>query len=400
MITSEQAMIAAILLDEREFRTCVTECIPLDFEDKRVGMIFAGMAAMFREREPIDVITVSDHLLEWDVRGITAIDFHSWTSEVSSSAHAGTYARQVRKGAMQRGLQEVATRLSNEKDVDPGIALAKAQERLKTLRDGHVQTSLEARTLGTVLLDDNDEYDWVVEDLLERNDRVLLTGTEGAGKSTLVRQMAILAAAGVHPFTFFPTKPAKVLVVDAENTERQWRRAVRPLVTKAALRGRVNPADTVSLACTPRIDLSKDSDLGEVHRMIDEVHPDILFIGPLYRLTPRAINDDDDAMPILAALDTLRERGCAMVIEAHAGHAKSGGAVGERDLRPRGSAALMGWPEFGLGLRPDKSANASNRFQLIRWRGDRDARAWPTQISRGSSDWPWTPTTNFQGRQY
>ncbi|MBK0297059.1 hypothetical protein IAE22_34985, partial [Bacillus sp. S34] len=82
--------------------------------------------------------------------------------------------------------------------------------------------------------------------------------------------------------------------------------------------------------------------------------PDVLFIGPLYRLIPRAINSDDDAAPLLAALDTLRDRGLAMVIEAHAGHAVGHG--GERDLRPRGSAALLGWPEFGLGLRQDKKA--------------------------------------------
>ena len=51
----------------------------------------------------------------------------------------------------------------------------------------------------------------------------------------------------------------------------------------------------------------------------------------------------------------------------------------------------MGWPEFGFGLRivanehPDDDAV---RAAVVRWRGDRDERAWPSTLRRGG-DWPW-----------
>jgi replicative DNA helicase len=247
--------------------------------------------------------------------------------------------------------------------------------------------------LGDVLLGE-DDYDWVVEDLLERGDRLMLTGGEGAGKSALLRQISILSSAGIHPFSFFRQAPIKVLVVDAENTEKQWRRESRPIVSKAALHGNANPADVLQLWCAPRMDLTKDSHLSDVHQAMDDVKPDLLVIGPLYRLIPRAINSDDDAAPLLAALDTLRDRGVAMIIEAHAGHGLGGG--GERDMRPRGSAALMGWPEFGLGLMVDRGGKSSNDFKLVRWRGDRDRRKWPARLSRGISEWPWTPTVEMR----
>jgi replicative DNA helicase len=116
-----------------------------------------------------------------------------------------------------------------------------------------------------------------------------------------------------------------------------------------------------------------------------------MLIGPLYRLIPRAINSDDDAAPLLAALDTIRDRGIAMLIEAHAGHAAN--PKGERDMRPRGSAALMGWPEFGYGLRLNRKNPL--HVDMVRWRGDRDARGWPAKLGRsnveGGQRWPWRP---------
>lgn len=389
-ISREQAVIASILLDSRVLRFATAECVPADFGDHSLGAIFNGITQMYGRREPIDVITVADRLSDWDVRGIGPADLHSWTSEVPHAQHVGAYAAQVRKDSLSRGLRMVASSLAA--GGDPGVKMSEAVDELRRLRDGHTISPLVSKSLGQVLAGD-DDYDWVIPGLLERRDRMLLTGVEGGGKSMLIRQLAVMAAAGLHPFTFFKMPPVRVLVVDAENSEKQWRRASKVLVSKASSFGVADPARTVQLVCAARMDLSRDADLGQLHRLMDEQKPDVLFIGPLYRLIPRAINSDDDATPLLAALDTLRERGVAMVIEAHAGHAMGSG--GERDLRPRGSAALLGWPEFGFGLRPDKNGRSSREFQLVRWRGDRDERKWPTRISRGASEWPWTPTVPF-----
>jgi hypothetical protein len=393
MITNEQATVAAILMDSRVLRFAVKEVVPQDFEDSGLGRIYAGMTAMAADKEPIDAITVGAQLAAWGVRGVAPADLWTWMTEVTVATNVSAYASKVRQGALRRGVSAIATRMVQTAEADPTVALARAVDDVRALREDHVVSGFQSSTLGEVL-EGTDDYDWVIEGLLERGDRLMLTGTEGGGKSTLVRQLAIMSAAGIHPMTFHQMKPARVLVVDAENSEKQWRRASKAMVGKAALWGSLNPAEVVQLACVPRIDLTKDADLSEVHRLIDEHQPDVLFIGPLYRLVPRAINDDDSATPLLAALDTLRQRGTALVIEAHAG-VGSAQNRGERDLRPRGSAALMGWPEFGLGLRPDKGGRSSKDFELIRWRGDRDERAWPTRISRGISDWPWTPTVRF-----
>src|SRR5699024_6783073 len=112
------------------------------------------------------------------------------------------------------------------------------------------------------LLDGPDDYDWIIPNLLEKQDRVVITGGEGAGKSYFVQQMAILSAAGIHPMTGDQIDPIKVLVVDAENSEKQWRRRIRPLVRKAAREGTADPAQVMNIATSTRLNLLNERDLG------------------------------------------------------------------------------------------------------------------------------------------
>ena len=39
-------------------------------------------------------------------------------------------------------------------------------------------------------------YDWLIPDLLERGERVIVVAAEGAGKTTLMRQVALMSSAG------------------------------------------------------------------------------------------------------------------------------------------------------------------------------------------------------------
>jgi replicative DNA helicase len=397
---AERYVIGSLLLNPAVLRDVREEVVPSDFQEMRLGEIYKGIIGMAAAGEPIDYLTVWDKLADWDVRGYDLSHLSYWSSSVTSPLTAPYYARIVREGALVRDLASVGRKLIAVRE--PGVALQHSLEELRRIRDRDVSAGTEHATmLRDVLAVDEqaDAYDWAVPGLLERRDRLVLTGSEGGGKSTFLRQIAVLSAAGIHPFRFAPIRPIRVLVVDAENSQRQWRRAVREMADNAAHIGRVDPRDQVALHClTSQIDITRPQDLGMVHRLVDETKPDILLIGPLYKLVPRSIKDDDDAAPVIAALDSLRDRNVALLIEAHAGHTTS--SRGERDLRPRGSSALLGWPEFGLGIAPEKELkNGRRTFSVSRWRGDRDARAWPEQLYRRDPTnpgqiWPWAPTNS------
>jgi hypothetical protein len=391
---AERAVLGAVMLDERAFRFVDDVIVPADFSAAQLEQVYAGIQQMVAARQPVDVITVGAALPGWGVRGLTAVDLHELISNTPHTAGAAHWAEQVRNASVRRRVQKtlvVAEQSITSPEAEPGEVLARTIENLREVQSGSVRDPLAAKTLAEILAM-TDRYDWVIPGLLERKDRFILTGSEGAGKSTFVRQMAIASAAGLHPFTGERIDPVKVLIVDAENSEQQWRRSAERVVTTVRRLGApVDPAQSVRLVCAPRLDITRDSHLGQIHRLLDRHDPDVLFIGPLYRLTPRAITNDDDAAPLLTALDTVRDRSVAMVMEAHAGHAV--GVGGERDLRPRGSAALMGWPEFGKGIRLNRD-EGNDIYDVVSWRGDREERNWPDKLRRGDyhrAELPWIP---------
>jgi replicative DNA helicase len=380
-------LLGAIILDPRQYNLVRELVTGNDFSDPTMGAIFTGMGLVLAKGQTIDAATIGNYWPEWEIHGLEPSVVFEWISAEVAIYAAPDYARAVRDTGIRRAIRDIVANAQG-KAQDPGAqpldTVASAVVALERLRQGATSGGMSAKTLGEIL-EGSDDYDWIIPGLIERTDRLILTGSEGVGKTTWVRQLAICSAAGIHPTHFTPVEPVRVLVIDAENTERQWRRSVRYYARLAAMNGAADPRLTVRIVAGHRVDITRGSHLGEIHRLVDLHKPDIVFIGPLYKLVPKAINNDDDAAPLIVALDSLRERGLALIMEAHAG--KSLNSDGERDLKPRGSSALMGWPEFGLGMR---SIEGTNDVRLIHWRGDREERAWPSGLYRGG-DYAWSP---------
>jgi hypothetical protein len=136
------------------------------------------------------------------------------------------------------------------------------------------------------------------------------------------------------------------------------------------------------------IDLRSTADRTLLARVIEKCRPDLVAIGPLYKMSLGKAGDTYEiaAAETAAAIDHLRERyGCAFWIEHHMPKATAGHRAG-----PIGSSLWQRWPEFGLELRADPEGEG-NVFNLDRFRGDRDERAWPDQLMKKVGKWPWTP---------
>lgn len=255
-----------------------------------------------------------------------------------------------------------------------------------------------AQDLHEFLATNDPPYDWIVENLLERGDRLILTGFEGLGKSMLIRQMAITIAAGIHPFT--PHRkgdPHNVLLIDCENTERQSRRRFRALAEAAENAKRRVPDGGLRLIHRPGgLDLTRPDDAAWLAERVTAHQPDVLFIGPFYKLHNQNPNDELPARKVVYLLDQMREiTNCAVITEAHAGHGEAGSGQG-RSVRPAGSSLLLRWPEFGYGLAPADIKDTDDKtVKLKKWRGPRDERTWPEHLTWGAptgSPWPWIVT--------
>lgn len=397
-MVAERALLEVCAWSKAARQEARKHLLPSDFYSPHHETIYTTMLALDRHGKTVDLVTLRAALdsaghpshvragLEQILLGLT-----------DGTGHAEgvvDYAAIVHRYALRRRLHTAALALAQRATSPaetPERLAASAVNELVGIRDaGAGDTS--AVTLGELMEHEDDAPRWVIPGLLEAGDRVMLTGSEGAGKSALSRQIAVMAAAGIHPFTETVMPPIRALIVDAENKDTQVRRQVRPLLQWLDYFGAADPSDRVLIdAVYPRrINLTSDRDLSRIHQVIDAFQPGLVVIGPIYRLTPRALQTDDDAHPFLAALDTLTERGCALLVEAHAGHAQEGAGTRQaaRSLRPRGSSALLGWPEFGLGLR----AVGHGVADLEPWRGHREARAWPTRMRRSAGN-RWTETS-------
>ena len=407
-LAAEQAVLGAMMLSAAAADRCRQALVPDDFYRPAHSMIFAAITTLLRSSSLTysgdkpgfiaDMVTVKDRLDATGdlVRCGGAPYLHTLIAAVPAVANADYYARIVREHAVTRRVRIAARRIMQMTepgtDTDAHGLTEFALREMEAVRDAGVGDGLTVQTITEFLEagENEPDYDWVVPGLLERGDRLILTGAEGAGKSELFRLCAVTIAAGIHPFTFQAIEPQRVLVLDCENTSRHTRRKIRPLIAQAKLQGHPVSEANLWIECRPQgIDLALDKDLSWLMRQVAAVTPDVTFLGPLYRLAPRALNDDSDAAPVIAALNMIRARGSAVVLEAHSGHAIGPG--GRRDPRPRGSSAFLGWPEFGYGLRwAEKSTKQNRLVELVGWRGDRDEREWPPMLA-GGGVWPWHP---------
>ena len=342
-MTPEQMLIATCLAYPDAVTLTRGRAEAEDFIDPRYQHLYTAILTEYAEAGTVNPITVHQRATTAGLRGVDLVDLYRWQEAISSAAVAPTLADQVRDGALRYRLGLMVGQMHQRiSDTTAPVAdsVSEMLAALTQIRDGATGgTTLAAKTLREILETEDEPEDWVIPGLFERGDRLILTGYEGLGKTTWLRQIGICAAAGLNPVTLDQLdRQIRVLFVDVENSERQWRRETRGIAVVAERGGLGSPRDYVHVHTGARMDLRKDRDLGLVHRLVDQYQPEILVIGPLYRLTPNGINNDEEAAPLIAALDTLRDRGLVLAMEAHAPK----GSMGERNLAPRGSAALMG----------------------------------------------------------
>lgn len=225
---------------------------------------------------------------------------------------------------------------------------------------------------------DERSAEFVVDRLLKRGERLILTGWEGAGKTTLVDQFGFQVAAGIHPITGERCEPKRILRVDCESTRDE------SLERFAAFRSilEVIAPDRIEVLEQNHVIRNTGGKTVEFRRLtewVEDFEIDLVILGSLYRVTDEDTALEEGARKVIKSLESFSSD-VALIIEAHC--AKPSGV--RRDMTPYGHSMWLRWPQFGFHLKPDG--------KLTRWRGDRRQRDWPDALERGAP-WPWMPAT-------
>lgn len=235
-----------------------------------------------------------------------------------------------------------------------------------------------------------EEEEFVIPNTLAHEERVIVTGLEGHGKSTFIRQMSVMVAAGIHPFTSRDMPPKRVLVVDAENGKRQMQKSWKDLIGLAARHGHPIPRGGIAteFVYLEQPDLTTLDGRDWLFERVTAYRPDLITLAPIQNLVGRDVKDDDTVRKFKRTVDEARLiNRSAVIMEHHAPHKAAGDA--ERALRPYGSSLFLKWPDFGYAMRPTE--DGTYEWQRTRYPRER-TRQWPERLRIGTpntAEWPW-----------
>lgn len=402
-LEAAEAVLGALLTpgdsSDAAFMEIVEQLETADFREPRHQLVYDVACVLRTRRDVCDPITMTRELERRGdlARAGGAAYLHQLVQAVPTVYAAVRYAEVIRDASLRRrveaaGIAAVAAARSGEGEaVD---VAERAVEEMRAARDrGLAVTDAPLLHLDEFLAQTPEEPDWVIPGVLGRWDRLIVTGGEGGGKSLLLRQIMMRAAAGLHPWKKARIRPVRCMLIDVENSPDQARPWIQQMARGAHDEGA--PIDskqlTLEFVIERGVDLARPADRAYLARRIERAKPDLIVIGPLYKLTMTGNpNDEETARVLMSALEMLRtvSGGAAMLIEAHSPHAVPGK---RRDLRPIGSSLWLRWPEFGFGLSPSTEVGAQELrlVDWVPWRGARSERSWPEQLC-GGHPWPWT----------
>jgi hypothetical protein len=391
-IDTEQAVLGCVLFAPQSFEMVASVLSGSDFYRPEHEALWVTFKTLHSEGAPINATAVAEYLTRTGRARLVSL-LPDLMTVYCLPAQLEYHADVLRSlTARRRGIRAALSALQDfTESADPVETILERVEsefrRVPTLKAEHVGELMNLDEFCDQTLPDDD---WVVPGLLNRGDRLVLTGGEGLGKTVMMRQVAVCAAAGVHPFTYQPIPRQTVLYVDAENPKRIMVNSFGDL--RKAIREHRGPMDANRLWVERRpagLNLADPADRLWLSRLAALVNPDLLCIGPAYKLYVASGNqrEEDLARQVTSALDTIREEAnCALILEHHAPH----GEGLERAVRPIGSSLWLRWPEFGYGIRPAKDFDKHNRScDFVAWRGPRDERAWPERVNALGSFLPW-----------
>ena len=111
----EQIILGACLIESDAFEKIASELSEADFYDKRNQSVFKAISGLYKERKPIDMMTVTQAMLSsGDLESIGGpIYIASLTSKIGSSAHILDHAMIVKERSIQRKGLVIANELEN-----------------------------------------------------------------------------------------------------------------------------------------------------------------------------------------------------------------------------------------------------------------------------------------------
>lgn len=399
-VEAERWLLAAMLSSSQAVDAAVELLAPEHFYRPAHQVLFSAIVMMYAAGKQIDPVT----LWAWvqrdgDTKSLGGPHGGEYVMNLYGiPAHPGgvpQYAEVVIACALRRRMAEEAQSLfdaSRSGKGDPAEVMAAVADRIASVATAQSKIKRGSVSLARFMATPVTYPEPVIPGLLMPQDRVIVVGGEGMGKTTLGHQVGFAAAAGVHPFSWSARiPPQRVLIMDFENPELLLQRRFAGLIEMAQRYPGFDPS-MIELWIEPGgIDLGSPRQGFAAAEIVRKFKPQLIVAGPLYKMLMESGDNPEVTHGRIARwFDRVRsEHGCALWIEHHA---PLGGK--DRTIRPMGSGVWSRWPEFGITLKqaPASRGGRDGGLDIGQFRGHRDeSRPWPVWLTRNRAGggWPW-----------
>ncbi len=407
-IDSERALLGACFLSMQAIRDVKDLVMASDFSSEALRATFQAVLTLYEDGIRPDPVSVAAELAK---NGIEASleELSSIQNAVPAISMAKTYAHEVVRTSQVRSAQMILAQ-----SVESGYAWDKSgPEYVDSVLQSLERVDLAPREVTHVeevlplaaflAIEDETPAQWLIPGMLRARWRAIFVAGEGVGKAVLLRQIAIFCSEGLHPFTGDPLpRPLVTLYVDGENPADAIKHQSNLSLRDRRLTG---TGAAYIWSCEAGLDLRGRRDQSKFEAAMADVRPDILCLGPLYKMFRKGRDDHEDAAAEVASfLDDIRVRyNCAVLIEHHAPK----GSLSGRELNPFGSSVWMRWPELGIKLVVEDGQigvqGYATDLTVGYFRGKRVEATWPVSLRRGGEQGPpWVgqwPTGTFNNQR-
>lgn len=387
-IDAEKFTLAAMMTSPQAIAECGEIVSPGDFYRPIHKIMFKAIVLMFAADEPVTPVTLRTYLAEKNQRFDPLYLAEIYDIPVTGAMGAA-HARIVWDHAVRRNLEGLGNSLAQTAGYlseSPEELIGRAQQAINRMMKHMTPDDNQALTVGEFLAQSGRATQPVIPGLLDHQERVIVVGGEGSGKTTLAFQVGFAVASGQHPFYASEIPPLKVLIADLENPIEILKRRVIKLADYASTFHGWSDANMALWARPGGIDMTSSVESFKFAEVIRREQPDLIIAGPLYKMLPGGEVNEHQHAAVTRFFDVMRGRyDCAVWLETHAPMKKGGD---DREMRPLGSGIYSRWPEFGISVHRD---SRDKSLTLKRFRGDREeGRMWPDKLTRNPYvGWPW-----------
>jgi hypothetical protein len=366
-IEAERSVLGAILLDNAALESA--HLIPKEFFHEHHRRIFSAMLAMHSEREPIDLVTITEFLQA--ERSLEAAGGAAYVSAlmdgVPNVTNVGHYAAIVKEKARLRAIIHHAAAVQRAA-LDPANN-ADDVERLLTLNASELQATAHANGngnghLGSSLVDfmamEFPPPEHLVEGLIPRGGSILIVALPHRMKSWFTTSLALACTReGTALGKLEVNRPIRTMLVQVEDHESIVKQRIGSLITTTQFMG----CDPEGVWVVKRSDFQGFTTewCARLKRQAIEWKADLIILDVLRRLFQGHgdLNSPGDSASFLERIDEIRDESGAAIALVHHENKKDADLMNAS----AGSYNFPGWANVVIQLKR-KTMSGSGAAQI------------------------------------